>query len=144
MGLDIHVQLFCGYRIPLSVAFDSNLIDPEILNTDDYQLISDEEYRDEIIEKWVKSDMLKHILKDTEWNLFILTSSQTDANPEESDLYLYNLREQLFYDRAPDYTCGEVDIQYDKMNGTQQVFNISLNGGEEWDYKMHWVLESSW
>ena len=144
MGLDIHVQLLCGYRVPLNIAFDSNLIDPDILNSDDYQLISDENYRDKLIEKWVTSDMLKHILQDKEWNLFILTSSQTDANPEESYLYLYNIIQQLFYERAPDYACGEVDIRYKKMNGTDQVFNIELNGGTEWVYKMHWVLDSSW
>lgn len=48
---DIDVQILYGYKLKLSVVFELKLLDREILSSDDYQIISWKEYRDDIIEK---------------------------------------------------------------------------------------------
>ena len=45
MGFDINVYLLDGYKIPLNVAFEYNLLDPAILEGDDWQCLDDPDCR---------------------------------------------------------------------------------------------------
>ena len=51
MGFGLHVHLFSGFKLTLSDAFESGLLSADIMEDDDYQLIDDENYRDEIVDR---------------------------------------------------------------------------------------------
>ena len=137
MGSDVEVYLLHGFKLPLSVAFKSKLIDPNILNSDDYQLIGEDELRNCIIDKYVVNDALKNILKD-KWNIYILTSSQDDPDIDKSYFFLYDKRQELFYGSSPDYETGEVIFA-----NSPEISELSeiLLSDAEWTYNIHWVVE---
>jgi hypothetical protein len=134
---DINVQILHGYKLKLSVAFESKLLDPDILTDDWYQLIRYEEYRDECIEKYVISDDLTEMLKDKKWNIYILTSSQEDCDPDTSYCFIFNKEQELFNGNAPDYETGTVELFQEQPTND----NDSMEGQK---YDIHWIVESSY
>lgn len=152
MGMDIAVKLIYGYKIPLSVAFES-FLNSEIVNSDDYQLTCEKDCKDEIIENHIKSSALKNILTGTDvgdcgdcgdWNMYILTSSQDDCEPNTSYFYLFNKRQELYSGRAPDYESGKVDMQFQEPGIKTLLTEVPLSNDCKWEYDLHWVVESSW
>ena len=135
---DLEIQILHGYKLKLSVAFEYKLLDPEILSSDDYQEISFEEHRDEIIEKWVISDNLIEILKDKKWNIYILTSSQEDSDPDTSYFFLFNKKQELCSGQVNDYETGPVEIWIDENDQLPPLIKK-----EEWNFDIHWIIESS-
>ena len=147
MGFDIHIHLFGGFKIPLSEAFDSNLLSPKIMDEDDYQLITEDEYKNELINTHVLSEDLRNILLDEQssWNIYIVTSSQEDFDYDKSYLILYNCHQDLINGKIPDYQVGSViDIGCDRdtMDIWEKITRI--RNSLKWEYKMHWVVESSY
>ena len=140
MGSDTTIELFYGFKIPLLIVFDSELLDSEILNVDDYQLISFEEYKDEIVNKYITNPILKNILKN--WNCYILTSSQDEPNIDESFLIIYNNR-VLLSDSSSDYETGTVNL-FENKEIPKSIYDIKLSDDYEWIYKIHWVVECSY
>lgn len=146
MGLDVDVHLLHGFKIPLSIAFDSELINRCIVDGDDYQLIHDPESRDELIDTHVISRALKKILNTKRWNIYILTSSQDKCNPETSYFYLFDNRQTLFCGNAyssPDYATGKIEIPSPQDETVISLDKVPLTDGE-WEYNVHWIVESSW
>ena len=147
MGRNTEVALFYGFRIPLNLAFESKLLKSDIVDSYDYQLISWNEKRDEVITKYVISPILKNILKDKQWNLYILTSSQDDCDPNTSYLFLYNKRQELTSE-SPDYETGIIDATLNNGNDiVDRLTKIPLQQLQmpfSWDYHGHWVVETSW
>lgn len=152
MGYDVNFYLLNGIKIPLDIAFEYKLIDSDILESDDYQLIDDPEYRDEIIERQVISNLLKKFLLDNkEWNLYILTSSQYDADVSKSYLFLYDKKTICCQGRAPNYATDVIEptLEWSAENLFEehylhQLTKISMPETFEWRCKLHWVVESSW
>src|SRR3990167_4392273 len=95
MGTDVCVQVFHGYKMKLSTAFELGIISASILDGDDWQLLSEEEYRDEMIKTHVTSRALFNLLTDSKWNLYILAPQENDYDPGKSYLFLYYKREKL-------------------------------------------------
>lgn len=140
---DLNAQILHGFRLPLSVAFDADLLDPSIVLSDDYQLINEETERDGVIDRNVKSDVIKDLLNNG-WNIYILTSSQDEADPDTSYFFLYNHSQEMFCGEAPDYETGEINtnklgINYETI---QTLNNLGLDG--PWEYKSYWLIESSY
>lgn len=141
MGFDVSVKLIYGFKIVLTKAFELNLISPEILDGDDWQLIQESDCRDEIIERHVTSGTLKSLLETGEWNLYILASTQEDQNPDASYLFIYNRCDNLYNGRCPDYKTGNIDGNFPNVHDRlKQTYKLL------WDtnYEIHWVLEGSW
>lgn len=150
MGFDIHVHLFGGFKIPLSNAFDSNILSPNIMDEDGYQLITEDEYKNELINTHVLSEDLRNILldEDNSWNIYIITSSQYDFDFEQSYFILCDSHQDLVNGRIPDYKVGSVtDVAHVCDGFLGEIWNkirqIPLKD-IEWEYKMHWVVESSY
>jgi len=149
MGFDIHVHLFGGFKIPLSEAFDSNILSSKIMDEDGYQLIEDDKYKSDIINEHVLSEDLKNVLLDerNDWNIYIVTSSQYDFDFERSYFILCDSHQDLINGRIPDYQVGSVtDVAYD-CNTTPQIWEIITNiplKTKTWKYNIHWVIESSY
>lgn len=148
MGIDVTAQLIYGFKILLSKAFELNLINPGIMDEDDWQLISDEDNRDEIIETHVKSETLKIILQSGRWNILILTSTQEDSNPSESYLFIYDKKNDLVRGGQPDYVTGVVDIQYYlnsiEHHDIEKRLKEKYPQLEDVKYNIHWIVETSW
>ena len=142
MGFDIHVHIFGGFKIPLSVAFASNLLSPNIMEEDDYQLIGEEPYKNEIIDKHALSSDLKDLLKEN-WNIYIVTSSQQTFDFENSYFILFDTHQNLINGRIPDYATGTVTNVERDHEIWYKMTNIPLAIGE-WKYDIHWVVESSY
>ena len=136
MGTDIIVHLIHGYKITLAQAFELGLLRSEIMDGDDWQLVGDAEERDEIIDRHVISPQLRALLESSEWNLYILTSTQSDCDPLSSFLYVYNRRDVLYSGRIPDYESGIIDAWHSDGH-----LNIP---GADVKYAVHWVVEGSW
>jgi hypothetical protein len=152
MGFDINVYLLEGIKIPLDIAFEYKLLDPAILESDDYQIIDDPDCRNEIIERHVISESLKTFLLGYEnWNLYILTSSQNDCNISKSYLFLYTQKRVCCQGRAPDYATDVIEptLEWSAHNLYKEHYlhaltNVSMPETFEWRCKLHWVVESSW
>ena len=147
MGFDISVKLIYGYKIVMSKVFELNLISPSIMDEDDWQLISEPETKNEIIDTHVTSETLKMILESGEWNIYILTSTQEDSKPDQSYVFLYNKHENLVSSGAPDYVTGLVDTQYNANNLDEIERRLKEKHPQlsnELNYNIHWVVESSW
>ncbi|GAG89273.1 unnamed protein product [marine sediment metagenome] len=145
MGTDINVKILHGFKIPLSVSFDLKILDQKILDEDDWQLLGEPDYRDEIIENNVTSDTLKNILSDSSWNLYILTSTQEDFDIEHSYLILYNKSQELYYGCTPDYETGTVEpLDAEISEITKSLNEITLPNPHSWEYNLHWIVEGSW
>lgn len=147
MGFDINVHLLHGFKLQLSIAFDLNLLNREIIYTDDYQMLNFNEQRDEIIERNIISPILKEILQSGTWNIYILTSSQDDSDPNTSYMFLYNKQQELAYGTPPDYETGLVEFNesleiIEKCSESLQ--KIILADPHTWQYSLHWIVESSW
>ena len=145
MGTDVSVKLIYGFKIMLSKAFELNLISPNIMDEDDWQLISEVEYKNEIVETHVKSEVLKVILE-SGWDVYILTSTQEESNPEKSYMFIYNKKTDLVSSGLPDYVTGIVDVNYDgvfsDVEKTLKDKHPQLNSDLKYD--IHWIVESSW
>ncbi len=139
MGFDIDTYLLYGFKIPLSVAFKSNLLDPNVVNSDDYQLMDEEE----VINRNILSPIIKEILKNDKWNVYILTSSQDDANPETSYFFLYD-KKDLLYSETTDYGTEEIENPNEDEEVTKLLNNKISTPDNSWVYKLHYVIESSW
>ena len=148
MGFDIKVHLLIGFKLQLNIAFESKLIKPEIVDGDEYQMIGEPECRDEIIEDYIISNRLKEFLKNKQWNIYILTSSQEDSDPEKSYFYIYNYQQVIQSGAAPDYKTGELDefcCQGEYESAVQFLGEeVQLSGDYDWDYQNHWIVESSY
>lgn len=154
MGIDINVYLLEGYRIPLSVAFEYNLLDRNIVESDDYQLIHVPEYRNEIIRNSVTSDVLREFLlnnQDMNWNIRIVTSSQKDCKPNKSYMYLYDTIYQCYEGTVPDYKCGTIDhCRFGAIENTPPdhylriLLEIKMPDNFKWQPELHWVVEGYW
>ena len=144
MGGDLHAQIIHGFKLPLSVVLEEGLIIPEIFEDDNDQLISEPEYRDKIIEKCVSSVILQSLLADKKWNIYILNSSQ-DGDLDDGYFFLYDVSQELYCGRFPDFVTGDFD---DMLFGNtilpKELKNIKLSSPYLWEYKTHWVIESSW
>ena len=129
MGYDVTVQIIHGFKIPLSEAFKLDILDSDILESDDYQLIDEPDCKEEIIKNHVKSeDILKIINKG--WDI---TSSQEDADPESSYMFLYDKNQIICSGKIPDYETGVVDNN-----------QICEHNFRSYEYKIHWIVESSY
>ena len=134
MGFDLEVYLLYGYKLSLAEAF--TLIKPGILDEDDWQVMGDSNYRDEIIERYVTSPDLKAILNgEGGWNIRILTSTQEECDPDNSYFFLYNKREELYSGGCPDYETGEIPSS-NELEGALFL--------QKWKYSAHWIVEGSW
>jgi hypothetical protein len=130
------------------------LLSPEIMNGDDYQLIYEITERDAIISRHVMSNILKYILslKNSTnsyiWNLYILTSTQTNCDPSESYLFLYDKRQELYSGRSVDYKTVEIeDTQIDETLGLSREsvrMNLYQMLGGDPKYKKHAIIITSW
>lgn len=136
MGTDIIVHLFYGYKMSLSEAFDGGLIAPGIMDGDDWQLVDDADYREEIIGRHVTSPQLCRLLLSGEWNIHIVASTQEVCKPGASFLFIYNRREVLYSGRVPDYETGVVPA------ATANTIEGLIPGVG--DYAVHWAVEGSW
>ncbi len=145
MGTDIKVYLLQGFKLPLSVAFKLKLLDPEILNSDDYQYLSYNYTEKKIVDKHVISPILKEILKD-KWQISILTSSQDDSDPDTSYLFLFNWSQEIHSGRFPDYKTGKVNKPF---HGSEIIAKCKsdlnkISATYLWNYDLHWVVEGSY
>lgn len=141
MGFDAHFALIHGYKIRLA---GQNILDLSILEGDDYQLIHEPEYRDELIERYVLDVELKKFLGEHKnWNVYVLTSSQSYPDLENSYFYLYDYRQILFTGRIPDYTSGTTGRVWEPKNEIEGIpfktFGLSYH-----PYQQHWIVEGSW
>ncbi len=143
--VDINAQILHGFRLPLSVAFESNLLDPQIICSDDYQIISFDESRDEVIDRNVISPILRKVLEGGQWNIYILTSSQDESNPDSSYFFLYDKRQELHCGHPPDYKTGQIRLDFQEPTETVQILsNVFLPDTYSWKYNLHWIIESDW
>lgn len=142
MGFDTSVYIFDGYKIPLQVAFDNGLLNPDIVNGDDYQLIDDPDCRDGAIERNVLNSVLKNFLMEYKnWNLYILTSSQEDCDASKSWMFLYE-HKTIYAEGSPeDYSCGVV-CKYTNQLYPSILNDIPIPFG--WKRENHITIESSW
>lgn len=140
MGTDIIVHLLYGHKMTLSAAFENGLIYPGIMDEDDWQLVDDAEYREEIIGRHVTSPQLSEMLQGGEWNIRIVASTQEVCKPEDSFLFIYNRREILYSGRVPDYETGVVPSPTATADDVAVVNLIPAVGV----YAAHWVVEGSW
>ena len=70
------------------------------------------------------------------WDIYILTSSQTDSDPELSYFFLYN-KQQVLLDQVNDYETGIVEpLSNQALNCLPEV--------EKHGYHIHWVAEYSY
>lgn len=143
MGFDISIRLIYGFKIILSEAFDIGLLSSNILDGDDWQLISDSEYRNEMIDQHVLSNQFKSILSNGEWDLYILTSTQEEQNSDNSYLFLFNKMETLAQG-TPDYKTGVVDIQHKDYSEPEKILKATYPELMDMSYQLHWVVETSW
>jgi hypothetical protein len=156
MGFDINVYLINGFKIPLHVAFEYNLLNREIMNSDDYQLIDEPECKRDIIERNVKSDILKELLLNYDyWNLYILTSSQIEMDEHNSYLFLYDTKTICSQGTPPDYATDIVPNEIQREWSVKNILSlpslhylhnltkIELPPPFEWHSELHWVVESS-
>lgn len=152
MGFDVLFYLLNGFKISLKVAFDNQLLDPGILDSDDYQMIDDPDSRTEIITRWVQSEPLKEFLlnhHDMGWNLYILTSSQDAADIQTSYLFLYNQKTVCCSGKPPDYATDiiETSARIQDLDNLpeghylRELLQIPLS---VWESDLHWIVESSW
>ncbi len=143
--VDINAQILHGFRLPLSVAFESKLLDPQIICSDDYQIINFvDESRDEVIDRNVISPILMKVLEG-QWNIYILTSSQDEFNPDSSYFFLYDKRQELHCGHPPDYKTGQVGMDFQEPTETVQILsNVFLPETYSWKYNLHWIIESDW
>ena len=151
MGIDIYVHLLYGFRCTLKEAFENKILNEEIIEGDDYQLINDKDFTEELVEKHLISQDLKKILlkKDKEfnenWNIYILTSSQYDADLENSYMYLYHDKEVLYNDRVPDYHIDTIEgIDRSEESWTLEWTLMETIPQIKWDYNLHHIIEGSW
>lgn len=153
MGYDIYVCLLHGFKIPLRVAIECDLINKDILESDDYQLISDAECRDQIITQWVMSQPLREFLLEyNTWNLYILTTSQGDPDIDNSYLFLYDEKIECCNGKAPDYATNTVNIpdfirsisDLLEEHYLRKLLKIKMPPDWSWNSDLHWVVESSW
>ena len=140
MGLDIDVKILHGFKIPLSVCFSLNILNDEILLSDDWQELDNPESRD----PWVLSSVFQKILKDNNWNLYILTSSQEDSDPEKSYLFLYEKSQELYSGRITDYETGVIQPVTENEEILKLLNEIPLPKLYSWKYNIHWIVEGSW
>ena len=157
MGFDINVFLLSGFKIPLNIAFDYNLLDRSVLDGDDWQLMDDPDCRTEVIERNVTNDTLKRFLLDHHdmgWNLYILTSTQYDFDIPNSYLFLYNEKTVCAQGSPPDYSTGVIDrvIRIEDLKFYEllphhylcKLLKITMPETFKWRSDLHWVVESSW
>ena len=138
MGIDIDLYLIHGFKLPLSLAFKSMLIDPEIMHNAEYQLISEDNYRDDIIKRQITSTIIKDfLLSNKKWNIYILTTSQGDCDPEKSFLFLYDKKEYLC-DEIYDYKTGVVE----PIEPSVPVVLSDFLDKYTCQYNLHWIFES--
>ena len=149
MGFDINVYILCGYKIPLNVAFEYNLLDPAIMDGDDWQLTDEFSCRNDIIERQVTSPILKNFLLDNQdMNLYILTSTQEDFDIPNSYLYLYDGKTVCCQGSPPDYSTGVIDRDLRTKNlvfpDHYALLEIPMPDTFKWSSDLHWIVESSW
>jgi len=137
MGTDIIAYLLYGFKITLSQAFETELLRPEIMEDGDWQLVGEKDLRDEIVNRHVLSPQLRALLENGEWNIHILSSTQSDYDPAASFLFIHNRQEILYSGRIPDYTSGVITQQ------TERITALVLSGIQV-EYAIHWVVEGSW
>lgn len=138
----MHVFLLYGFKIQLGAAFKQDLLNPLIMDDDDWQLISWPDHRDDIIFDMVTSLALRtFLLQNQDWNLYILASTQEQTDPEKSFLFLYNRGEKLVSGCCPDYSTGPVDTNITLPNIPIEISNvISLFD----PYRIHWAVGCSY
>jgi hypothetical protein len=139
MGFDICVTLIHGYRLRLSDC--RNIIDLSILEGDDWQVIHEMGGldREEMIRRYVTNNALREwLVAYPRWNLQFLTSSQEDPDLENSYVFIFDHREQLFYGRVPDYETGPIETRFKPPGDCWPP----IDGAGQ--YQQHWIVEGSW
>jgi hypothetical protein len=130
MGLDIHVWIVHGYKIPLARApLDFNLLD-----SDDYQII------EEIPNYVTNAELKTWLAKNPEWKIHILTSSQNKIDIGASYMFLFDNHQKLFSGRVPDYESDTIDITFQEPPHALTPPVIS----DMAPYDQHWIVEGSW
>jgi hypothetical protein len=85
-------------------------------------------------------------LEDKNWNIYILDSSQDSE--EDGYFFLYNKRQELHTGQCPDFKTGEIELVPEKPNisvlNGKGLNDIKLPETYQWEYKSHWIIESSW
>jgi hypothetical protein len=137
MGTDVIAHLLYGFKITLSQAFETGLLSPDIMDSDDWQLVGEKDFRDEIIDRHVLSSELRAFLVNGQWNLYILSSTQSDCDPATSFLFIHNIQKTLYCGQVPDYTTGVIP------HHTEKISTLVIPGMQV-EYAVHWVLEGSW
>ncbi len=148
MGFEIRVQLLRGFKLTLSKAFQLGLLYPEIMENDDYQLISDyiENKDQENIDRCISSQKLKDIIYCktlNPWNIYILTSSQENPDLLNSYVFLYNWRQILSTGRVPDYETYIVSNRIDDYDTPPEIWT-KIKNLFDIDYHVHYLIESSY
>lgn len=142
---EIIARILHGFRIPLDLAFEGNLLSPDILNGDDWQLIDFEQDAEagEIIQTYVKNNILKDMLlrEDDQWYCFILTSLQEDCNPAKSFLFIYNYEDTL---PTGDYVTIEISDTICTSEALRGLKNVPTPQGFRWEYRTHYIMQTSY
>lgn len=138
------------------MVFDAKILDPEILEEDNYWLIEDEESRDATIEQLVLSPVLReHLLKKSQqWNIHIRTSHSLEHRRDVaiSWMYLYDCKQTVFDGRpaVDPPKSGEIDphLWQNTQMATELLESclakIPLPENHCWKYGQYWIVAGSW
>lgn len=131
---DIEAVLIHGYKLRLSDWTKD--LDLSVLDGDDWQIFHEEEDKEELIKKYVTGkDLQDWLLVHPAWNLYFLTSTQDDPDPDNSFVYIFDKIQSLYYGQVPDYETGEINIS----------FEVPTDGPPlDVSYQQHWVVTGGW
>lgn len=114
-------------------AFESGLITDFEVDIND-----NNEYRNEVISKPLRD----FLVRNPDWNIYILSSTQNEQIPEKSYLFLYNRKEDLVTGGIPDYKTGEIDTNININLDLTESLSYVITMFEP--YHIHWIVDCSW
>jgi hypothetical protein len=143
MTFDVNVEIFHGYKVPLNLCFEKNIVNRDIIWSDDWQFINMEEDLDSLIDKHITSEHLTKFLKEGLWKLYFVCSTQSDINPSESWMIIYYDRQTITTGTPPDFITGQINSS-SLYNTAQMTEDMCKLFDEDLSYSCHYAVESSW